>query len=143
MILPDNTPASPTKTRSGPPSDVPEDEQLLPPPAYPGHSSSSTPVQQCQRNVDIEARAESSNAQTPLVQSRPAHHVEQVESAGKRFFKAFGIAILIYLVAASFTRTVIAGSKVNYDLVSVSAAVASSSVRIIVSVPSTHLKLTY
>lgn len=143
MILPDNTPASPTKTRSGPPSDVPEDEQLLPPPAYPGHSSSSTPVQQYQRNVDIEARAESSNAQTPLVQSRPAHHGEQVESAGKRFFKAFGIAILIYLVAASFTRTVIAGSKVNYDLVSVSAAVASSSVRIIVSVPSTHLKLAY
>ncbi|KAI0740760.1 hypothetical protein C8Q76DRAFT_708943 [Earliella scabrosa] len=118
MILPDNTPSSPTKSRAGPPSEVPEDDvHSLPPPAYPGHSSSSVPIPSPQ-NVDIEAQAEASNSRTPLVQPhpRPEHHIEQVEPAPRRFLKAFGIAVLIYLVAGSFTRTVIAGSKSHSNL---------------------------
>ena len=114
MILPDDTPASPTKSRAGPISPVSEETHeahIPPPPAYPGHTSYQN------QNVDIEAQAGHSRA--PLVQrpnlnsSIPAHHIEEVEPAPRRFLKAFGIAILIYLVVGSFTRTAIAG--VHWD----------------------------
>ncbi|KAI0753355.1 hypothetical protein C8Q80DRAFT_1151680 [Daedaleopsis nitida] len=119
MILPDDTPASPTKSRTGPPTEQSEEDLVAPPPAYPGHSSSSALVaapvaapSQYPHHVDIEAQA--SDARTPLIppnSSAPAHHVEQVEHAPSRFFKAFGLAVLIYIVAVSFTRTIIAGSS--------------------------------
>ncbi|KAI1788349.1 hypothetical protein LXA43DRAFT_1159986, partial [Ganoderma leucocontextum] len=109
MILPDNTPESPTKSRAGPLSAISEEtheDHISPPPAYPGHPHTSYQYQ----NVDIEAQAGSS--QTPVVQwpgSPPAHYVEEFEPAPKRFLKAFGVALLIYIVVASFTRTAVAG----------------------------------
>lgn len=93
MILPDDTPESPTKSRAGPPSEVPDEEFVAPPPAYPGHGS---------RRPDIEAHAGSSSE--PLLQ--PQHHVEQVEPATQRFLKAFGIAALIWIVFGSFARSI-------------------------------------
>ncbi|KAI0352042.1 hypothetical protein OH77DRAFT_1429077 [Trametes cingulata] len=98
MILPDDTPESPTKSRAGPPSEAPEEEYLPPPPAYPGHGSS--------RPADLEAQA--STSRTPLVQ--PGHHVEEVEHAPTRFLKAFGIAVLIWIVVGSFARSAFAAS---------------------------------
>ncbi|KAI0708837.1 hypothetical protein C8T65DRAFT_649625 [Cerioporus squamosus] len=108
MILPDDTPPeSPTKSRAGPPSEAAEDEHALPPPAYPGPPPNGHPPSSQVHNIDIEAQA--STSRTPLLQSTPAHHVEQVESAPTRFLKAFGIAVLIYILVGSFTRTAIAG----------------------------------
>ncbi|TFK83682.1 hypothetical protein K466DRAFT_665654 [Polyporus arcularius HHB13444] len=110
MILPDDTPPeSPTKSdsRAGPPSEAPEDEHALPPPAYPGPPQNGQISSYQSHSVDIEAQASSSR--TPLLQSPPAHHVEQVESAPTRFMKAFGVALLIYILVGSFTRTAIAG----------------------------------
>ena len=107
MILPDNTPDSPTKSRAGPLSAVSEEtheDYLPPPPAYPEHSSYQY------RSVDVEAQAGTSRA--PLLQrtgSPPAPHTEEFEPASKRFLKAFGIALLVYIVLVSFTRTVIDG----------------------------------
>ncbi|EJF60662.1 hypothetical protein DICSQDRAFT_62362 [Dichomitus squalens LYAD-421 SS1] len=111
MILPDDTPASPTKSRAGPLSPASEDtheDNVPPPPAYPG----PPPTQQ--QNVDIEAQA--GNSRTPLVQRSgfgESSPIEEVEPAATRFLKAFGIVVLIYLVVGSFTRTAIAG--VHWD----------------------------
>ncbi|PIL33798.1 hypothetical protein GSI_04423 [Ganoderma sinense ZZ0214-1] len=108
MILPDNTPDSPTKSRAGPPSALSEEtheDRLPPPPAYPGH-----PYQY--RSVDIEAQAGTSTSRTSLRQRPgppPVHHIEAFEPPLRRFLKAFGVAVLIYIVLASFTRTVVAG----------------------------------
>ncbi|KAM5544936.1 hypothetical protein V8D89_001047 [Ganoderma adspersum] len=109
MILPENTPQSPTKSRAGPLSAVSEEtheDYLPPPPAYPGHSSYQY------QSVDVETQAGTSRA--PLLQrpgpwTPPAHHIEESEPASKRFLKAFGIALLIYIVLASFTRAAVAG----------------------------------
>ncbi|KAI0827699.1 hypothetical protein BC628DRAFT_1338239 [Trametes gibbosa] len=95
MILPDDTPQSPAKSRAGPPLDDPDEEYTAPPPAYyPGDSSSSRPAV-------LEARTSSSSA--PLL--RPQHHIEQVEHAPKRFLRAFAIALLIWFAVASFARS--------------------------------------
>ena len=108
MILPDDTPESPTKSRAGPPSEEPEEEEhALPPPAYPGPPLNGQFPSSQLPNVDLEAQA--STSRTPLLQPTPAYHVEAVERAPARFLKAFGVAVLIYIVAASFTRTAIAG----------------------------------
>ncbi|KAI0669399.1 hypothetical protein C8Q78DRAFT_977130 [Trametes maxima] len=93
MILPDDTPESPTKSRAGPLSDVPDEDYIAPPPAYPGHSSS--------HQLDVEAQAGTSR--TPLTQ--PQHHVEQVERASTRFLKALGIAVIIFFAVGSLARS--------------------------------------
>ncbi|KAI0366755.1 hypothetical protein BV20DRAFT_971491 [Pilatotrama ljubarskyi] len=98
MILPDDTPESPTKSPAGPPSEAADEEYLPPPPAYPGRNSSQP--------ADLEAQASSSR--TPLVQ--PGHHIEAVEHAPTRFLKALGIAVLIWIAVGSFARSAYAGS---------------------------------
>ncbi|KAL1945330.1 hypothetical protein VTO73DRAFT_2181 [Trametes versicolor] len=97
MILPDDTPESPTKSRAGPPSEAVDEDFVAPPPAYPGNGNNSS------RHYDVESQAGPSSE--PLLQ--PQHHVEQVEPAPQRFFKALGIAVLIWLVVGSFARSVI------------------------------------
>ncbi|KAI8978246.1 hypothetical protein BD414DRAFT_495016 [Trametes punicea] len=96
MILPDDTPASPAKSRTGPPSESADEEYIAPPPAYPGHGSSGP--------SDLEAQAGPS--QIPL--NRPGHHIEQVEPAFRRFLKAFGIAVLVWLFVGSLARSMYA-----------------------------------
>ncbi|KAI0644956.1 hypothetical protein C8Q79DRAFT_1119747 [Trametes meyenii] len=93
MILPDDTPESPTKSRAGPLSDVPDEDYIAPPPAYPGHSWS--------HQLDVEAQAGTSR--TPLTQ--PQYHIEQVERAPTRFLKAFGIAVIIFFAFGSLARS--------------------------------------
>ncbi|OJT13802.1 hypothetical protein TRAPUB_9649 [Trametes pubescens] len=88
MILPDDTPESPTKSRAGPPSEAVDEDFIAPPPAYPGNGNGLS------RHYDVESQAGPSSE--PLLQ--PQHHVEQVEPAPQRFFKALGIAVLIWLV---------------------------------------------
>ncbi len=97
MILPDDTPESPTKSRAGPPSEAVDEDFIAPPPAYPGNGNGSS------RHYDVESQAGPSSE--PLLQ--PQHHVEQVEPAPQRFFKALGIAVLIWLVVGSFARSAI------------------------------------
>ncbi|KAI0764409.1 hypothetical protein BD413DRAFT_606343 [Trametes elegans] len=100
MILPDDTPASPTKSRAGPLSEVVDEEYPAPPPAYPGHSAP--------RGEGVAPGPSTSHPSTPLVLPRPHYHpVERVEHAPRRFLKAFGFALLIYLTIGSFVRSAI------------------------------------
>ncbi|CDO72586.1 hypothetical protein BN946_scf184985.g5 [Trametes cinnabarina] len=99
MILLDDTPESPAKARAalpGPAESVDED-YVAPPPAYPGNPSSSQPPV-------IEAQAGAS--QIPL--NRPELHVERVERTPKRFLKALGIAILIWIGVGFLVRSAFA-----------------------------------
>ena len=137
MILPDDSPASPAKTRAeGPPSEVPEEDHIPPPPAYPGrsepvpspsygtaspppggHSAVAYQPYNVYQNVDIEAQTQAVNARTPLVPSpvqpppQPTLLIRRGERAPKRFFKAFFIAVLIYFFVGWFIRTTIVSVK--------------------------------
>ena len=125
MILPDDTPSSPAKMPQGPRPE-PQDEVFDAPPAYPGPASAQpqtsygavaqprTVVYQpynVYRAVDVEA----SGARSPLVAPLPPLDEGRYKRrAAKRFVKAFLVAGLIYLVVASFIRTIVALSHPVY-----------------------------
>ncbi|OSC98439.1 hypothetical protein PYCCODRAFT_1375274 [Trametes coccinea BRFM310] len=95
MILPDDTPESPAKTRAGLPgsSESVDEDFVAPPPAYPGPASSSQPS-------DLEAQM--GTHQVP--NSYPERHGERRERAPKRFLRALGIAVLIWVAIGLFAR---------------------------------------
>ena len=80
MIPPDNSPHSPPGSRAEPLPAVPEEK----------HDDLLSPP--------------------PPYPGHPSYHyVDESESAVKRFLKAFGVAVLVYVVLASFTRTTVSG----------------------------------
>lgn len=92
MIIPEDTPETPkAQTRA---RELVEDSEIpaSSPPAYPGHESGSY-------------QAGTSSTQ-PLYIPAPLEPVSHTEPAGKRFFKAFGIALLIWFLLVSFTGSV-------------------------------------
>ncbi|KAI0330442.1 hypothetical protein GY45DRAFT_1323783 [Cubamyces sp. BRFM 1775] len=103
MILPDDTPQSPTKSRAAAPlSDVGSEEFAAPPPAYPGNASSQR----------LDQVAESSTPQAVLVQHdyTTPHHVRS-ERASIRFLKALGIGLLVWIVIVAFARSAFAAAQ--------------------------------
>lgn len=94
MILPDDRPESPSKL--DPPASalaaaVPE--QPAPPPAYPGHEASTS------RLLPGPSEAQ------PIVYA-PVERITRGEPAGKRFCKAFSIAVLVYLLLGALTSSI-------------------------------------
>ncbi|KAI9061423.1 hypothetical protein FKP32DRAFT_1575910 [Trametes sanguinea] len=94
MILPDDTPESPAKIRPGlpGPSESVDEDFGAPPPAYPGPASSSRPA-------DLEAQM----GTQPVPDSHPERH--RRERAPKRFLRALGIAVLIWVAIGLFARS--------------------------------------
>ncbi|KAI0071184.1 hypothetical protein K474DRAFT_1712689 [Panus rudis PR-1116 ss-1] len=94
MILPDDTPASPSKTTRHLPA-VPIEHP--PPPAYPGNSShqAAQPVY---------------GGTTPLISATPVPHSDYVRRTRRRFLKSLAIALLIYLLTITFFSSLIDSS---------------------------------
>lgn len=92
MIIPEDTPETPKAQARA--RELVEDSEIpaSSPPAYPGHESGSY-------------QAGTSSTQ-PLYIPAPLEPVSHTEPAGKRFFKAFGIALLIWFLLVSFTGSV-------------------------------------
>ncbi|KAI0629695.1 hypothetical protein C8Q77DRAFT_1161262 [Trametes polyzona] len=114
MILPDDTPESPTKSRAGPLSPTVDEEFVPPPPAYPGHGPSQQ-ASAASQQLDATART-STPVTTPLLE-QPRHDVERVEHAPTRFFKALGLALLIWITVGSFARTLYSSVHINHPVV--------------------------
>ncbi|KAI0753366.1 hypothetical protein C8Q80DRAFT_509533 [Daedaleopsis nitida] len=116
MILPENTPDTPSKTvRTGPPSDSDSisslaiDEHLSPPPAYPGPAGShgsyggSAPIQCLHpQHGDVEAQT----CRVHPSESNAASSAKRA-STSMRVLKAFGILVLVLILLGSFARTVV------------------------------------
>ena len=99
MILPDDTPESPTKPRAAPLSEAGSEDFAAPPPAYPGNSSSQR----------LDQEAETSTPQATLVQhDYTTHHHVRTERASIRFLKALGIGLLVWVVIVAFARSAFA-----------------------------------
>ncbi|KAI0821193.1 hypothetical protein BC629DRAFT_433688 [Irpex lacteus] len=92
MIIPEDTPETPKAQARA--RELVEDSEIpaSSPPAYPGHESGSY-------------QAGTSSTQ-PLYIPAPLEPVSHTEPAGKRFFKAFGVALLIWFLLVSFTGSV-------------------------------------
>lgn len=105
MILPDDTPPSPSKSQQallgGRTSDSNSHtpEQNNPPPAYPGYAS-------YQRNHPL-PQASAPRRPLPIPPVRSPQITVYDEPAGRRFVKAFCVAILIWTVLGLFTRSII------------------------------------
>ncbi|KAI0087089.1 hypothetical protein BDY19DRAFT_956016 [Irpex rosettiformis] len=90
MIIPEDTPQTP---KAPPQSRELEEDAEIPatsPPAYPGHESGSY-------------QAGTSSTQPLYV---PVEPLSRTEPAGRRFLKAFGLAILIWFLFAALTSSV-------------------------------------
>ena len=130
MILPDDTPASPSKLHPEDPLPVgravPEHQSQLPP-AYPGpanppvspHSphfpptssspTSSRPVYASYQSTQpIYIRVDPSNPTIPLTSIPGDEHARACRKAARRrFFRSFAIALLLYIVFVSFVSTML------------------------------------
>ncbi|CCM02999.1 uncharacterized protein FIBRA_05114 [Fibroporia radiculosa] len=95
MIIADDTPSSPAKAQQ-PLSAQRGSEGMPPPPAYSGPSTNFARDPQGYFPRPSEALL-------PPVSSS----TDEIEPAGRRFFKAFGVAFLIYLLLGLFTRSTI------------------------------------
>lgn len=96
MILPDDTPESPSKLRAN----LPDQQQpsQVAPPAYPGHEIPSGSSYHAGPSTEAQAIL-------PL----PVFAYTRPISAKRRFCKAFGVAVLIYLLVATFLGSIIDG----------------------------------
>ncbi|CAL1711753.1 unnamed protein product [Somion occarium] len=101
MILPDDTPPSPSKVRpSQLPVDRSEPQAQAPPPAYPGYSS-------YQANQPLYGEPST----LPLHTRR-----ERVKSARRRFLQAFAFAVLIYFLVGTFISSLFGLSRHGREL---------------------------
>lgn len=96
MILPDDTPESPSKLGSNLPDQLPPSQGA--PPAYPGHEIPSTSSYHAGPSTEAQ----------PIL-PLPVFAYTRPISAKRRFCKAFGFAVLIYLLAGTFLASVVDG----------------------------------
>lgn len=108
MILPDDTPPSPTKSqlaseetrRDSDQGLIQTTEQSNPPPAYPGPASH-------QPNRLIYTPENPTTRYPALLAPEPSPTLTYAEPAKRRFIKAFLVAILIWTLLGIFTRGVV------------------------------------
>ncbi|GJE94708.1 hypothetical protein PsYK624_108790 [Phanerochaete sordida] len=108
MILPEDRPESPSKL--DPPAPATAAEQQSAPPAYPGHEASGSAA-----NYAIAQPALGSAANYGAVQPAPSEtqrivyvpvDIRRGPPAGKRFCRAFTIALLVYFLLAAITSSI-------------------------------------